>query len=243
MARATAAPPYWAARVPSPRAPAGGRRAACGWLPLRTGCRHQVACGRDRSHARPRCAPWMANRSACALVTRRRSRPRPAWCSRAPVPLVRWLSACAGHSGWKAMAAELTVLLKAPAQKIWPAADHGPSPRIDGRKRPHRHAVCRRGGGRAGCPPLRSTVVAPRFGTHAASAKRWSTAAAARVAKLAVGALASPVLVASGEDDRTAPRRHDRDPRRGQPQSPRPCSRSRALDAPSGPSIPNADPA
>ena len=90
-------------------------------------------------------------------------------------------------------------------------------------------------------PPLRLTVVAPRPAPTLPSAKSAPALGGRRVAELAIGRVAAPVLVAAGRAGRTGsrPARSARAPRA--PAKPRPCSRSQAC-TPEAASSPKAEP-
>src|SRR5215510_2083074 len=110
------------------------------------------------------------------------------------------------------MAAKLAVLLECPRPEPWPTTDHDRACGIDGGERPDGHAICGGRGGRTDTP-----FEVDRGGahpcTHAAERKAGIDCRRCRVAKLAIGRMASPVLVAAGEEIEQGGAWYDRHPR------------------------------
>src|SRR5262245_41107597 len=130
------------------------------------------------------------------------------------------------------MAAEFAVLLEGPRPEPWSAADHDRACGIDGGERPDSHAICGRRGGRTDTPfEVDSGGTQPR--AHAAKRKAGIDCRRCRVAKLAIGRMASPVLVAAGEEIEQGGAWYDRHPRCANRKAPALLAQQ-GLDATSG---------
>ena len=180
----------------------------------------------------PSCAMIGERASPAPWSARRRSRPRPAWCSRRAG---LW---CLTRAPAAASAAGRPRPPNSPSRSNGAAQKCGPSPitalpaalttasaptvmpsRVSAEAEPR--------------PPLRSAVVAPSAGADAAEREIGCGAGGRRIAELAIGRIAAPVLVAAVEQVEQDRRRHDRHPRgahlqsRGLVRAARPARRRR----------------